>query len=71
MRIPFRYRVVVEWSDEDGSFVARVPALPGCAAHGSMTDQATSEAIVAARGIIDSMRAHGDPIPLPDEAQRR
>jgi antitoxin HicB len=66
MRDPFGYRVVVEWSDEDASFVARVPALSGCAAHGSTAEQATREAVVAARGIIHSMHAHGDPIPSQD-----
>jgi len=58
--------VVVEWSDEDGAFIARVPALAGCAAHGRTPEQATREAVVAARGIIDSMRAHGDRIPPQD-----
>lgn len=63
---PFGYRVVVEWSDEDSSFVARVPALPGCAAHGPTPERATREVVVAARGIVDSMHAHGDPIPSED-----
>lgn len=66
MGVPFGYRVVVEWSDEDSSFVARVPALTGCAAHGPTAEQAAREAVVAARGIIDSMRAHGDPVPSED-----
>lgn len=66
MAEPFGYRVVVEWSDEDDAFIARVPALPGCAAHGPTPEQATREAVIAARGIIDSMRSHGDPVPPED-----
>ncbi len=66
MAKPFGYRVVVEWSDEDDAFVARVPALPGCAAHGRTPDRAAREAVIAARGIIDSMRTHGDQIPPED-----
>jgi predicted RNase H-like HicB family nuclease len=62
----FGYRVVVQWSDEDRAFVARVPALPGCAAHGRTAEQATRQAVVAARGIVDAMRAHRDPIPPAD-----
>ena len=65
---PFRYRIVVEWSDEDEAFIARVPALPGCAAHGSTPEKATREAATAARGILESMRAHGDAIPPADVA---
>jgi len=67
----FGYRVVVEWSEEDSCFVARVPALPGCAAHGSTPERATHEAVVAARGIVDAMRAHGDPIPSDDVSAGR
>jgi predicted RNase H-like HicB family nuclease len=66
MTEPFNYRVVVEWSEEDDAFIARVPALPGCAAHGRTPESATREAVVAARGILESMRAHGDALPLSD-----
>jgi antitoxin HicB len=68
MAEPFNYRVVVEWSAEDDAFVARVPALPGCAAHGRTPESATREAVIAARGIIESMRAHGDALPMSDLA---
>jgi len=61
-----KYRIVVEWSEEDGEFVGRVPSLPGCAAHGSTAAEAAREATVAAQGIIESMRAHGDPLPPQD-----
>jgi len=71
MAEPFSYRVVVEWSGEDAAFVARVPALAGCAAHGRTPESATREAVVAARGILESMRAHGDPIPAPDVTSGR
>jgi antitoxin HicB len=64
----FNYRVVVEWSAEDEAFVARVPALPGCAAHGRAPEAATREAVIAARGILESMRAHGDALPVSDVA---
>lgn len=62
----FGYRVVVEWSDEDDAFIARVPALPGCAAHGHRPEEATREAVIAARAIIASMRHHGSAVPPTD-----
>jgi len=62
----FEYRVVVEWSTEDNAFVARVPALAGCAAHGPTPQRATREAVEAAQGILESMRAHGDSLPPAD-----
>jgi predicted RNase H-like HicB family nuclease len=30
-----KYEIVIFWSDEDRAFVADVPELPGCLAHGS------------------------------------
>jgi predicted RNase H-like HicB family nuclease len=67
---PFEYRVVVEWSREDEAFVARVPALPGCAAHGRTPERATREAIIAARAMLDSMKAHDLPLPANDLTPR-
>lgn len=64
----FRYRIVVEWSDEDRVFVARVPALPGCAAHGKTAEQATREARRAAEAILAVLREDGDPPPPEDIA---
>ena len=29
-----KYEVIIYWSNEDEAFVAEVPQLPGCAAHG-------------------------------------
>ena len=66
MARPFSYRVVVEWSAEDEAFIARVPALPGCAAHDRTPESATREAVIAARGVLESMRAHGDALPASD-----
>ena len=42
-KAPFPYRILGEWSEEDGAFVARVPALPGLAAHGKTPEKATRE----------------------------
>jgi predicted RNase H-like HicB family nuclease len=29
-----KYEVIIYWSNDDQAFVAEVPELPGCAAHG-------------------------------------
>ena len=29
-----KYEIIIYWSNEDEAFVAEVPELPGCAAHG-------------------------------------
>jgi predicted RNase H-like HicB family nuclease len=63
----FGYRVVVEWSNEDDAFVARVPAV-GAYGHGDSAEDAVREAQIGARGILDSLRAHGRPLPPEDAA---
>jgi predicted RNase H-like HicB family nuclease len=35
-----KHEVVIFWSDEDDAFVADVPELPGCMAHGSTRAEA-------------------------------
>jgi predicted RNase H-like HicB family nuclease len=65
---PFRYRIIVEWSDEDKAFVGRVPAFPFCSAHGGTPEEAAREATEAAEGILESLKAHGEPTPPEDVA---
>lgn len=62
----FPYRIVAEWSDEDEAFVARVPALPNCAAHGDTAETAAREAQVSATLMLDVLRAQGRPAPPSD-----
>jgi predicted RNase H-like HicB family nuclease len=63
---PFRYRIILEWSDEDAAFVARVPALPGCAAHGKTAEEAAREARRAAEAMLAVLREDGNPLPAED-----
>lgn len=63
---PFRYRIVLEWSDEDAAFLARVPALPGCAAHGKTAEEAAREARRAAGAMLAVLREDGDSLPPED-----
>ncbi len=57
-----KFRVVLQ-SDEDGVIVAEVPALPGCISQGGTRDEALSNIREAIAGYLDSLKAHGDPIP--------
>lgn len=61
-----RYRMLVEWSEEDGVFIARAPAFPYVAAHGDTEVEAVRELRIAVGGVVESMRQNGDPIPPPE-----
>lgn len=63
---PFKYRIVVGWSDDDEAFVARIPALAGCVAHGSTEADAVMEARAAGELMLSVAREHGDRLPPPD-----
>jgi predicted RNase H-like HicB family nuclease len=67
---PFPYRIEVLYSTDDECYVARVPSLPGCAAHGSTPEEATAEVRIAASNMLEVMHEHGDPVPRPDLATR-
>jgi predicted RNase H-like HicB family nuclease len=60
-----KYEVIICWSEEDQTFVAEVPELPECAAHGATQESASSNAQDAIRLWIDTAKEFGDPIPEP------
>lgn len=60
-----KYEVIIYWSNEDGAYVADVPELPGCSAHGPTQQEALSNAQDAIRLWIDTAREFGDPVPEP------
>mgnify|MGYP001586238709 CR=1 FL=1 len=60
-----KYAVIVYWSEEDKAFVAEVPELPGCAAHGGNRQAALAGAQEAIRLWVDTANEFGDPVPEP------
>jgi predicted RNase H-like HicB family nuclease len=60
-----RYKVITYWSDEDQTFIAEVPELLGCSAHGPTHEAALASAQEAIRLWIDTAKEFGDPVPKP------
>ena len=61
----YNYEIILYWSDEDRAFVAEVPELPGCMAHGDTREAALRHVEQAMALWIDTAREFGDPIPAP------
>jgi predicted RNase H-like HicB family nuclease len=61
----YKYEVIIYWSTEDNVFVAEVPELPGCMAHGDTYELALSSTQEAIGLWIDTAKEFGDPIPEP------
>jgi predicted RNase H-like HicB family nuclease len=60
-----RYRVNIK-PDEDGIFIATVPALPGVVEQGDTEDEAFENIGAAVRFTLDSMLEEGEDLPRSD-----
>ena len=60
-----KYEIILYWSDEDEAFVADVPELPGCMAHGETQTEALKNAQSAIKLWLKTAKEFGDPIPEP------
>lgn len=63
------YEVVLT-PEAEGGYCVGVPALPGCTSQGKTREEALSMIREAIEVYIDSLIAHGDPIPGPVESER-
>ena len=61
----FRYEVIVYWDDQDGIFVAEVPELPGCIAHGETKAIALKNAEDAIALWVRTAQEDGLKVPEP------
>ena len=57
-----KFRVIIE-VDEDGIFVAECPSLPGCISQGKTRAEALENIKDAAKGYLESLKKHNEPIP--------
>jgi predicted RNase H-like HicB family nuclease len=58
-----KYEIIIYWCEEDQVFVAEVPELPGCMAHGDSHETSLNNAKDALRLWIDTALECGDPVP--------
>ena len=55
--------VVIIHPDETGGYWTEVPALPGCGSQGETLEEAIEMTKDAIEGVLETLRAHGKPIP--------
>ena len=61
----FKYETIIYWSEADQAYLAEVPELPGCMAHGATYETALANAQAAIQLWIDTAAEFGDRIPQP------
>lgn len=58
-----KYEIIIYWSEEDQLFIADVPELLGCMAHGETYDDALANIKDAMDLWINTAKEFNDPIP--------
>ena len=61
----YKYQIVINWNGRDRLFIAEVPELPGCIAHGDTQEAALLNIQEAIQLWIDTAKEFSDPIPEP------
>ena len=59
------YEIIIYWSVEDSAFIAEVPEVPGCMAHGDGQESALANAKEAIQLWVDTARETGRQVPEP------
>lgn len=59
------YEIILYWSGEDAVYIAEVPELPGCMAHGDSHETALTNVKEAMSFWLEVARERGQPVPAP------
>ena len=60
-----KYHINVFFSAEDKAYIADVPDLQYCSAHGKTPESALKEVLIAVDAWIATAKAHGKKVPKP------
>ena len=61
----WKYEVIIYWSNDDSAFIAEVPELPGCMAHGETQSKALKNANEAIALWLSTAQELGRSVPEP------
>ncbi len=64
-----KYEIIIYWDSSDKIFVAEVPDLPGCMAHGKTQIDAVTSISEAVDLWLETAKEFGDTIPVPRRRQ--
>ena len=60
-----KYEIIIYWSENDNSFVAEVPELPGCMADGKTYSEALNNTEIVIAEWIETAKSLNRNIPTP------
>lgn len=62
---PHHYSMVIQWDDEDSSYIVTVPELPGAKTHGKTYEEAIKNALEVIELWLEVALQEGKTIPPP------
>lgn len=65
-RVSRRFKVILDWNEDEGGYTVTVPSLPGCVTEGETREEALANAQEAILGYLDVLKAQGKSIPQGD-----
>jgi predicted RNase H-like HicB family nuclease len=57
-----RFKVILEWNEEDGGYTVTVPALPGCITEGDTLEEALKNVREAIIGYLEVLKMKGEEV---------
>ena len=64
-----KYGFNIEWSDEDGGYIATCPDFPGLSGFGETVDDALQEAKIVLELFMETKEEAGEPLPEPSTVE--
>lgn len=65
MKMKYKYEIIIYWSNEDNSYIAEAPELPGCMSDGETYQQALSNIEKTIDEWIETAKNINKKIPSP------
>ncbi len=62
-----KYPIEIFWSDEDKCYIADVPDLKYCSAHGETQEEALKEIKIAMQAWIETVKEKDEELPAPSK----
>ena len=61
-----KFKVIIEYDEDEGGYTVTVPALPGCITEGETVEEALENSKEAIKGFLEAMQIQGKQLPLKD-----
>jgi antitoxin HicB len=58
-----KFKVLLEYNEEEGGYTVTVPALPGCITEGKTVEEALENTREAITGFLEALRIQGKQLP--------